>query len=40
MNFLTLLACEIGRNQYFAGLDQRTGSDYQVEIVGNLSYKG
>ena len=26
MIFLTVVACEIGRNSYFAGTDQRTGS--------------
>ena len=25
MIFLTVVACEIGRNSYFAGTDQRTG---------------
>ena len=39
MLFLTVVACEIGRNGYFAGTDQRTGSGCLVEIMGNLSYK-
>ena len=39
MIFLTVVACEIGRNIYFADTDQRTGSGCQVGIMGNLSYK-
>ena len=39
MIFLTVVACEIGRNRYFAGTDQRTGSGYLVGIMGNMSYK-
>ena len=29
MTFLTEVACEIGRNRYFAGTDPKTGSDCQ-----------
>jgi len=36
MIFLTVVACEIGRNIYFAGTDQRTGSGCQVGIMGNF----
>ena len=39
MLFLTVVACEIGRNGYFARMDQRTGSGCLVGIMGNLSYK-
>ena len=39
MLFLTVVACEIGRNGYFDGTDQRTGSGCLVGIMGNLSYK-
>ena len=39
MLFLTVVDCEIGRNRYFAGTDQRTGSGCLVGIMGNLSYK-
>ena len=39
MLFLTVVACEIGRNGYFAGTDQRTGSGCLLGIMGNLSYK-
>ena len=39
MLFLTVVACEIGRNGYFDGTDQRTGSGCVVGIMGNLSYK-
>ena len=39
MLFLTVVACEIGRNGYFSGTDQRTGSGCLVGIMGNLSYK-
>ena len=34
MIFLTIVACEIDRNRYFAGMDQRNGSDYQLWIMG------
>ena len=34
MIFLTVVACEVGRNRYFAGTGQRTGSDYQLWIMG------
>ena len=37
MIFLTDVACEIGRNRYFAGTDQRTGSDCWAWIMGILS---
>ena len=37
MIFLTIVACEIGRNRYFAGTDQRTGSESQLWIMGILS---
>ena len=30
--FLTVVACEIGRNSYFAGTDQRTGSGVWWEL--------
>ena len=40
MIVLTVVACEIGRNRYFAGTDQRTGSgcllsggDYEYFVV-------
>ena len=39
MLFLTVVACEIGRNGYFAGTDQRNGSGCLMGIMGNLSYK-
>ena len=39
MIFLTVVACEIGRNRYFAGTNQGTGSGYLVGIMGNMSYK-
>ena len=39
MQFLTVVACEIGRNGYFAGTDQRTRSGCLVGIMGNVSYK-
>ena len=32
MLFLTVVACEIGRNRYFAGTDQRTGSGVWWEL--------
>ena len=32
MIFLTVVACEIGRNSYFAGTDQRTGSGVWWEL--------
>ena len=32
MIFLTVVACEIGRNRYFAGTDQRTGSGVWWEL--------
>ena len=34
MLFLTVVACEIGRNGYFAGTDQRAGSGCLVGIMG------
>ena len=37
--FLTVVAGEVGRNRYFAGTDQRTGSGCLVGIMGNLSFK-
>ena len=36
MIFLTAIACEISRNRYFAGTDQRTGSGCLVAIMGDL----
>ena len=32
MIVLTVVACEIGRNSYFAGTDQRTGSGVWWEL--------
>ena len=32
MIFLTVVACEIGRNSYFASTDQRTGSGVWWEL--------
>ena len=32
MIFLTVVACEIGRNSYFVGTDQRTGSGVLSEL--------
>ena len=32
MIFLTVVACEIGRNSYFAGTDQRAGSGVWWEL--------
>ena len=32
MIFLTVIACEIGRNCYFAGTDQRAGSGVWWEL--------
>ena len=39
MLFLSVVACKIGRNRYFAGTDQRTGSGCLVGSMGNLTYK-
>lgn len=37
--FLTVVACEIVANWYFADMDQRTGSGCLVGIIGILSYE-
>ena len=39
MLFLTVVACAIGRDGYFDGTDQRTGSGCLVGIMVNLLYK-
>ena len=35
MVFLTVVACEIGRNRYFAGMDKWTGSRCYNGMMGN-----
>ena len=39
VTFLTVVACEIGRNRYLARTHQRTGFGCLVGIMGNLSYE-